>query len=102
MYNFLVSASQIEGNPDLEIQRKLRQHFNEDYDINKDGRIDKDELREWLVPHRASAIREAGRILKTADENGDGNLSMNEIENNDSVLPLLQNTAFKFQRKDEL
>lgn len=95
-------ASQTEGSPDIRSERKLRKHFYEDYDINKDGRIDKNELREWLLPHRASAIREAGRILKSADENGDGNLSMNEIENNDSVLPLLHNAGFKYHDKDEL
>ena len=87
----LILASQSEGNPDIHDQRKLREHFTDDYDINKDGKLDKDELKEWLVPTRASAMRGTRKMLKLADNDGDGHLSMEEIiENDRSLQPLLQ------------
>ena len=93
-------ASQSEGSPDINGERKLREHFNEDYDINKDGKLDKDELKEWLIPTRASAMRGTTKILKLADNDGDGHLSMKEIiENDRSLHPLLHDTN---AYKDEL
>ena len=94
---FQLLASQSGGNPDINDQRKLREHFNEDYDINKDGKLDKDELKEWLIPTRASAMRGTRKILKLADNNGDGQLSMEEIIDNDrSLHPLLHDmNAYK-------
>jgi Ca2+-binding EF-hand superfamily protein len=96
----ILLASQSEGNPDIHDQRKLREHFSEDYDINKDGKLDKDELKEWLVPTRASAMRGTRKILTLADKDGDGHLSMKEIiENDRSLHPLLHDTN---AYKDEL
>lgn len=96
-----ILASQSEGNLDSRDQRTLREHFSEDYDMNKDGKIDRDELKEWLAPTRASAMRGARRILKLADNDGDGHLSMEEIiENDRSVLPLLREMNYAY--KDEL
>ena len=93
-------ASQSDGNPDIHDQRKLREHFKEDYDINIDGRLDRDELKEWLVPTRASAIRGTKKIFNLADNDGDGHLSMEEIIENDQTLnSLLQYTK---AYKDEL
>ena len=55
--------------------------------MNKDGKLDKDELKEQLIPTRASAMR---GTRKLADNNGDGHLSMEEIIDNDrSLHPLL-------------
>jgi Ca2+-binding EF-hand superfamily protein len=90
---FLNPASQSEGNPGIHDQRKLREHFSEDYDINKDGKLDKEELKEWLVPTRASAMRGTKKIFKLADNDGDGHLSMKEINKNDhSLNSLLDDT----------
>ncbi|XP_028395690.1 calumenin-B-like [Dendronephthya gigantea] len=79
-------AYQSAGNPDINDQRKLKEHFNNEYDINKDGRLDKEELRKWLAPNRANAMRETRRILKLADNDGDGNLDMKEISDSDHSL----------------
>lgn len=55
-------------------------------------------MRKWLAPNRANAMRETRKILKLADNDGDGRLDMKEIlDNNHSLHSWLDDVY-----KDEL
>lgn len=58
--------------------------FKEEYDKNKDGKLDKDEVKLWILPEtdHMMAQEEARHLITTADENKDGKLSEEEIVNN--------------------
>lgn len=54
-------------------------HFHEYLDRNKDGKLDRDELKEWIIPKYNKHEAEAYRLLTHADEDKDGELSKDEI-----------------------
>ena len=58
--------------------------FNEEYDKNKDGKLDKDEVKQWILPEtdHMMALEEARHLVTSADENNDGKLTVEEIEKN--------------------
>lgn len=54
--------------------------FHEEYDVNKDGKLDKDEVKLWKTPELFDrAELEAKNLIKIADDNKDGKLSPDEI-----------------------
>jgi len=54
-------------------------HFNDYLDKNNDGNLDREELKEWLIPSYNKHEAEAYRLITTADEDKDGDLSVQEI-----------------------
>ena len=46
------------------------QRFNDEHDANKDGRLDEDEVKQWLLPdfHKVRA-EEVDHLMTEADEN---------------------------------
>ena len=54
-----------------------RRHFNEYRDKNGDGYLDRDEMKEWLMPVKVHS--EAEHLIEEADRNGDAKLSKEEI-----------------------
>lgn len=54
--------------------------FDNDYDKNKDGYLDKDEMISWVIPdNKEQAIEEARHLISNADIDKDGKLNLNEI-----------------------
>ena len=54
-------------------------HFKDYLDKNHDGLLDRDELKDWLIPSYNKHEAEAYRLITTADEDKDGELSTDEI-----------------------
>lgn len=54
-------------------------HFKEYLDKNRDGQLNREELKEWLIPSYNKHDAEAYRLLTIADEDKDGELSKSEI-----------------------
>uniref|UniRef100_A0A915J6Q1 Reticulocalbin-3 n=1 Tax=Romanomermis culicivorax TaxID=13658 RepID=A0A915J6Q1_ROMCU len=66
------------GEPDwVQAEREM---FKTHRDKNKDGKLDNDELKEWIMPTGFDhAEAEAKHLLQIADDNKDGQLSKDEI-----------------------
>lgn len=62
--------------------------FNEEYDKNHDGKLDKDEVRQWILPEtdHMMALEESKHLIQSADENKDGKLSEEEIAQHHDVF----------------
>lgn len=57
-----------------------KDHFDNDFDKNKDGRMDRAEVILWLQPNNWDAAgMEADHLIEESDDNSDGKLSTNEI-----------------------
>ncbi|KAK0425019.1 hypothetical protein QR680_008986 [Steinernema hermaphroditum] len=57
-----------------------KNRFKEDYDVDKDGFLDRTEVRQWLIPDlRETATHEAGHLVSSADKDNDGKLTIQEI-----------------------
>jgi Ca2+-binding EF-hand superfamily protein len=68
-----------ESKPDREQLIVDRENFNT-YDTNSDGRLDRTELRSWVLPDRRSvADEEAEHLVSETDMNHDGKLTFDEI-----------------------
>ena len=65
-----------------------RKRFHDDYDKNKDGKLDKEEMKLWILPETGTAMahEEARHLLSSADENKDGKLSTEEILKSQDVF----------------
>ena len=75
---FLVTAG---GNHDWIATEKDR--FTNDYDKNKDGYLDYDEIRAWVLTDNTEEARdEADHLFEETDENKDGKLSEEEFLEN--------------------
>lgn len=56
-----------------------RKHFKDKLDKNKNGILERDEMRAWVLPDREDTIVETKHLIKSADDNEDGRLSFDEI-----------------------
>lgn len=57
-----------------------REMFNEQRDKDKDGKLNKDEMRDWIMPVGFDhAEAEARHLVGIADDDKDGKLSVNEV-----------------------
>ena len=63
-------------------KEELEKDFNNNFDKNKDGKLDKTEMTGWLFPDDEFAAEEPKTLIKEADDNKDGKLSMPEIVKN--------------------
>lgn len=58
----------------------VNQEQFEKYDINKDGNLDRDEIKAWVLPNNtALAIQEAVHLIQETDIDKDGQLTVDEI-----------------------
>jgi len=56
--------------------------FKNDYDLNKDGQLDRQEMKKWLVPDLDETAKdEMEHLFSEADKNHDAKLSYDEIVN---------------------
>ena len=73
---------------DPEWVKEETKRFNDEYDKNKDGKLDKAELKAWIQPEtdHAMAVEEAKHLVTSADDDSDGKLSAEEVERNYAVF----------------
>ena len=65
---------------DDSIKESEKDNFNNNLDHNKDSVLDRDEVRAWLIPVQYDYARgEAEFLVKVSDDDGDGELSKEEI-----------------------
>ncbi|XP_013789368.1 reticulocalbin-2-like [Limulus polyphemus] len=57
-----------------------KDHFENEYDVNHDGKLEKAEVLKWLLPDNDEvAENEAVHLIKESDDDKDGKLSIQEI-----------------------
>ena len=56
------------------------------FDKDSSGKLDKDEMKLWLFPDDDFSTEEPKTLIKEADEDKDGKLSMDEIKKNYKVF----------------
>lgn len=58
---------------------RQRKEFASQFDKNKDGKLDRDEIRAWALPEKGESLDEAKHLIDGSDENADGALSVDEM-----------------------
>lgn len=72
-----------------------REHFHEFRDKNKDGKMDRDEVKDWIIPPDYDHVEaEARHLVREADSDGDGELTKEEIVEKHDVFVGSQATDF--------
>ncbi|MXQ92260.1 hypothetical protein E5288_WYG020438 [Bos mutus] len=72
-----------ESGPEPDWVLSEREQFNEFRDLNKDGKLDKDEIRHWILPQDYDhAQAEARHLVYESDKNKDEKLTKEEILDN--------------------
>ncbi|OWK17880.1 RCN1 [Cervus elaphus hippelaphus] len=72
-----------ESGPEPDWVLSEREQFNEFRDLNKDGKLDKDEIRHWILPEDYDhAQAEARHLVYESDKNKDEKLTKEEILDN--------------------
>ena len=64
----------------------MEKDFNNNFDKNSNGKLDKEEMKLWLFPDDDFSTEEPKNLIKEADEDKDGKLSMDEIKKNYKVF----------------
>lgn len=85
---FLGEYSEEEGAETPEWVSEETKRFHEEYDKNKDGKLDKSEVKEWILPEtdHIMAAEEARHLVSSADDDGDGKLNAEEIDKHYAVF----------------
>lgn len=58
---------------------RQRQDFHKKFDKNGDGKMDREEARQWVLPENIDSHDETAHLIDGTDENADGFLSVDEI-----------------------
>jgi len=75
--------------------KREREQFGVSRDLNKDGKLDQNEVKNWIIPEDYDhTIAEAKHLIRESDENGDGHLSKEEILDKYDVFVGSQATDF--------
>ena len=56
-----------------------RKHFAETLDKDKSGELERDEIRDWIIPDLKESKKETAHLIDGADDDGDGKLTSDEI-----------------------
>lgn len=56
-----------------------REEFARQFDKNKDGKLNREEVRDWALPERGESLDEAKHLIDGSDDDADGSLSIDEI-----------------------
>lgn len=81
---FCVAATFSDVNDDA--KEEMEKDFTTNFDKDKSGKLDKEEMKSWLFPDDDFSIEEPKTLIKEADENHDGKLTMDEIMKNYKVF----------------
>lgn len=80
-YNFIWLYFLSANKKDTEWYSVEKSRFAEEYDKDSDGRLDRSEMKSWLVPNSMeTAKEEVEHLFSEADHNKDDKLSYVEIE----------------------
>lgn len=72
-----------------------KERFDNDYDMNKDGQLNKFEVLKWIIPdNQDMAEQEAEHLMMSADDDNDDKLSVNEIVNHHDLFVGSEATNF--------
>lgn len=63
-----------------------RKHFKDKLDLDKDGVLNRVEMRVWVLPNRDDTVKETKHLIQSADDNEDGSLSFDEIVDHYSLF----------------
>ncbi|XP_072138882.1 reticulocalbin-2 [Mobula birostris] len=89
-----------DGDPEWVTVEKDR--FENDYDIDKDGKLNKEELLLWIVPNNQDIAQdEAEHLIKEMDTNGDKKLTEGEILANQELFLNSEATDYGSQLHDK-
>ncbi|CAD5206514.1 unnamed protein product [Bursaphelenchus okinawaensis] len=81
--------------PQSEFYVTEKSRFKEEYDRNKDGYLDGEELVDWLIPNLHTVAREeAEHLFSSADKDNDGKLTIDEIVDDYSTFVGSEATNF--------
>ncbi|XP_020619505.1 calumenin-like [Orbicella faveolata] len=67
-------------------KEEMEKDFTTNFDKDKSGKLGKEEMKSWLFPDDDFSIEEPKTLIKEADENHDGKLTMDEIMKNYKVF----------------
>ncbi|XP_066928056.1 calumenin-A-like [Clytia hemisphaerica] len=56
-----------------------RKHFRDKLDKNKNGMLEREEMKAWVLPNRDDTLKETKHLIADADDNEDGRLSFDEV-----------------------
>lgn len=84
-----------EGGPEPDWVASEREQFADFRDLNKDGKMDKDEIRHWILPQDYDhAQAEARHLVYESDQDKDQRLSRDEILENSNMFVGSQATNY--------
>lgn len=67
-------------------KEEMEKDFAKTFDKDNNGKLDKNEMKSWLFPDDDFSIEEPKALIKEADDDKDGKLSMDEIMKNYKVF----------------
>jgi len=67
-------------------KEEMEKDFTKNFDKDNNDKLDKEEMKNWLFPDDDFSTEEPKTLIKEADDNKDGKLSMDEIMNNYKVF----------------
>ena len=67
-------------------KEEMEKDFANNFDKDKNGKLDKEEMKSWLFPDDDFSTEEPKTLIKEADEDKDGKLTMDEIMKNYKVF----------------
>ncbi|XP_058955296.2 reticulocalbin-2 [Pocillopora verrucosa] len=79
---FLATFSDVNDDAKEEMEKDFANNFDKD----KSGKLDKEEMKSWLFPDDDFSTEEPKTLIKEADEDKDGKLTMDEIMKNYKVF----------------
>ncbi|XP_027044692.1 calumenin-B-like [Pocillopora damicornis] len=82
----------------------LKKSFNKELDLNKDGFLDRNEIREWIFPgaHEDPILVEAKHLMKAGDDDKDTFLTEDELIKHYDIFAGSRVTSYGDLLKDEL
>lgn len=80
LQEFLVDEQGLLPDPKTQNYVSEKDRFTNEYDENKDGRLNRGEVLRWLIPDNVDAAeQEAEHLFLATDDNDDNKLSVDEI-----------------------
>lgn len=67
-------------------KEEMEKDFTKNFDKDNNSKLDKEEMKSWLFPDDDFSTEEPKALIKEADDDKDGKLSMDEIMKNYKVF----------------
>ena len=104
LHEFLVDEQGLLPDANSESYVSEKDRFSNEYDQNKDGKLNRSEVLLWIIPDNDDlAEQEAEHLLLSCDDDGDEKLSVDEIVHHHDIFVGSEATDFGEKlKKDEL